>query len=94
MFVKISVATWKPGGGKGGTNDYVGRLINKDECKERCRSKSKDGVPANGATVDWATQRTCYCQYGQTDRDTDSSLMNIHIRPCEIISLYLVSYTK
>ena len=84
-LIYLSVTTWKLGGGNGGTEQYVGRLSNKEECVDRCRSRSKNGVPANGATVDWATQRMCYCQFGQTSQNNDSSLMTRHIIPCEII---------
>ena len=42
----------------------------KEDCYAFCSISSKDGKNANGVTVDAATERKCYCEFGMTSRNS------------------------
>ena len=48
----------------------IGTFKSKVHCYAMCRSRTKNGVLANGATVDSATGKTCYCEFGMKSRNS------------------------
>ena len=70
---------WESGDGIGGTEVYIGQVTNNDKCIEKCRKRSKNGKTANGATVDALTEKKCYCEYGQTGRNSNWKWINTFI---------------
>eukprot|EP00795_Rhopilema_esculentum_P015293 gene15293-6507_t len=79
----ITTPSWSRGDGTGGPEENIGKVSNKEECIAKCLKKSRNGKPANGATVDAATEKSCYCEYGQTGRNSASSWKNTFIRPID-----------
>lgn len=75
------LVSWGTGDGTGGPEENIGKVINAAECVVKCCSRRKNGKLANGATVDAATQTTCYCEYGQTGRSSATTFRNTFIRP-------------
>ena len=73
--------SWKTGDGTGGSEEHIGKVSNAAECAVKCYSRRKNGKLANGATVDTATQTSCYCEYGQTGRNSAKNWRNTFIRP-------------
>ena len=71
---------WATGDGKGGSEQRIGTVENKEECYRKCLTRKRYGQLANGATVDAATGRICYCEYGQTRRNANRNWINTYIR--------------
>ena len=46
----------------------------------KCLTKRRNGKLANGVTVDAATGKSCYCEYGQTGRNGSGSWKNTFIK--------------
>ena len=46
----------------------------------KCLTKMRNGKLANGVTVDAATGKSCYCEYGQTGRNGSGSWKNTFIK--------------
>ena len=72
---------WARGDGQGGSEEHIGTVTNAAECVVKCYSRKRNGKFANGATIDSATQKSCYCEYGQTGRNSASNWKNTFIRP-------------
>ena len=60
-------------------------MKNRNECFIKCSHRRRNGKLANGATVDAATGKLCYCEYGQTGRNNARRWKNTFIRPCESV---------
>ena len=70
---------WRNGDGTGGPEEFIGTFSGPAQCVEQCINRKKNGKVANGVTVDAATQRKCYCEYGQTGRTSSTSWKNTYI---------------
>ena len=70
---------WAYGDGSGGPEENIGKVSGPAQCVERCMNRRKNGKVANGVTVDAATQKSCYCEYGQTGRTSSRSWKNTYI---------------
>ena len=81
IFYILSVlpAKWARGDGSGGPEEKIGVFASKDVCYAMCSKREKNGLLANGATVDSKTEKTCYCEYGQNGRQTDGHWINTFI---------------
>ena len=66
------LAKWRVGDGVGGSEVKIGVVQSRDHCCTICRSQSKNGVFANGATVDSANGTICYCEFGMTRRNSNT----------------------
>ncbi len=49
----------------------IGTVKSKEDCYAICMSSMKNGVLANGATVDVKTGTNCYCEFGMTKRNVN-----------------------
>eukprot|EP00493_Phyllostaurus_siculus_P019218 UN19523 len=76
MTTFINRASWKVGDGVGGTEVKIGTFKSKVHCYAMCRSRTKNGVLANGATVDSATGKICYCEFGMKSRNSVKKVDN------------------
>ena len=65
----LGKSTWSIGDGIGGTWVRVGIVASKADCFAICTMKVKNGILANGATVDTKTGTNCYCEFGMTKRN-------------------------
>ena len=78
FIIEINV-DWRNGDGTGGPEEFIGKFSGPVECVKKCIDRRKNGKIANGVTVDAATQRNCYCEYGQTGRTSSTSWKNTYI---------------
>ena len=83
MFLGSNIK-WVTGDGTGGSEVNIGKVTNAAECVAKCSSKKKNGKLANGATVDAATKTKCYCEFGQSGRNSAASWRNTFIRTNDI----------
>ena len=84
--------SWSYGDGTGGSEENIGKVTNAAECVTKCFSRKRNGKLANGATVDAATGKTCYCEYGQTGRNNAKSWKNTFIRPRGSPTIYYFEF--
>ena len=60
---------WRTGDAIGGIEKYIGRVNNPAVCLRKCKLYTYRGKRPNGATVDVATGRKCYCEFDATGRN-------------------------
>ncbi len=81
----IEKHSWGIGDGIGGTEVRVGIVKSKEDCYAICRTRTKNGVLANGATVDTKTGTNCYCEFGMKKRNTVKKWSSAFIIRCKFL---------
>lgn len=81
---------WSVGDGIGGSEENIGQVTNTAECLTKCYSRKRNGKLANGVTVDAKTGKSCFCEYGQKNRNKALNWRNTLIRPCKCYKQFLI----
>ncbi len=79
LSIILAKDSWVIGDGVGGTEVRVGKVASKLACYVLCYHRKKNGVLANGATVDTKTGTNCYCEYGMKKRNRVKKWMTTFI---------------
>ncbi len=88
----LGKTTWAIGDGIGGTEVRIGLVASKQDCYVICSKTMKNGQLANGATIDVATNKNCYCEFGMNKRNTNKKWTSTFIVRGLLIIYHFLDY--
>lgn len=80
---------WTTGDGSGGSEELIEGVASKQHCYDICSTRTKDGVFASGATIDAATEKRCFCEFGQNAVASSNVYINSVIKRRTYIGAFL-----